>query len=239
MKGAALLLAFALAAAPAPGQDFEAVFGGRYKAAVQLTRERGAVWAARCAALGADPQTLVPVIFPELLRFSLLRSEVEMLGVATLYVQQGTRGADFSIGRFQMKPSFVETLERGIRADTGAPPGLRVILEFPGAATERDRRAARYGRLASDDWQLTYLACFYRLVSRRFALQDLPVEDRIRFLASAYNHGFQLDRQEIIRAEDLRCFPSGRASGRPNPWRYTDVAVDFYERYWRPLNGYE
>jgi hypothetical protein len=187
--------------------------------------------------MGADAETLIPVIFPELLRYSLFRSEVESLGLATLYVAEGTQAADFSIGRFQMKPSFVEALEGAVAALPSVPPALSCILEFPGAATDRDRRALRVRRLQSDAWQLLYLCCFSRVMESRFAMAPLSAVERIRLLSSAYNHGFWKTREQIDAAGLLHLYPNGRAFGRPSPYRYADVAVDFYERYWRALSS--
>ena len=70
---------------------------------------------------GIRTELAVAVVFPELVRYSALMDFMETTAVKALYQQKGVKGADFSIGRFQMKPSFVEDLERQWMRPTRAP----------------------------------------------------------------------------------------------------------------------
>jgi hypothetical protein len=228
-------MSLALCASLAHAQDFETIFGGRYQGALSVVRARQSSWRAGLEGLGADAQVLVPVVFPELLRRSVIREGMEDFGLATLYVSGGRDAADFSVGVFQMKPSFVETLEESLAALPSLPDALRPLLDHAGAPTGRDRRSLRYQRLLDEHWQLRYLAGFACIVGNRFPLESMGIEDRIRFLAAAYNHGYRHSREEIAAAGALQLFPNGaRPHGRAQ-YRYTDVAVDFYDRYWRAL----
>jgi hypothetical protein len=191
-------------------------------------------WCDQLTRLGADPEVLLPVVFPELLRSSVIRDEAEALGMAVLYVNGGARLADFSVGRFQMKPSFAEALEAVLPTLPDLPEALSAITRYPEALDERGRRAARLGRLRDQAWQLRYLAAFEHVVEWRSRTASQPTEVRIRFLAAAYNRGFWFTAEEIRAAGLWRLFPrAGR--GAPGPYRYADVAVDFYERIWRDL----
>jgi hypothetical protein len=229
----ALAAAAALCATAAHAQDYPALFGGRYEAALSVVRSRQSDWIAGLAGLGADPRTLVPVVFPELLRRSLIRQGMEDLGVATLYVSGGADAADFSVGIFQMKPSFAEALERWLRNAETAPAALRGLLESGDAREDPERRARRWQRLRREDGELAYLACFGLAVRSRFTLSTLSAADSIRFLAAAYNHGFWGSRKEIEAAEETALFPMGAAATGGPRYRYADVSVDFYERYWK------
>jgi hypothetical protein len=233
VRGRTLLVSLMLCASVARAQDFEAVFGNRYASAVAAVRTRQSSWRAACEDLGADARLLIPVVFPELLRRSIIREGAEDLGLATLYVSRGSRAADFSVGIFQMKPSFAEAVEGNLIALPSIPDAIRPLIDFPGTLSERDRRAARYRRLREEGWQLRYLAGFALIVGTRFPLESLRAEDQIRFLAAAYNHGFWLSWDEITAAESLQLFPNGVSRGSHEQYRYTDVAVDFYVRYWR------
>jgi hypothetical protein len=210
---------FCVLALPAGAQDFSTIFGARYQEAVAWILERAGTLREALDSRGVDARTLVPVVFPEVLRFSLIRDRVETLGLETLYVSQGAAYADFSIGRFQMKPSFVERLE--IR--------LPDLAGFGTAASARGVRALRVERLRDDAWQARYLAAFGSIAEADFPCAGTDTEARIRFLAAAYNHGFWRSRSEIEAAESWRLFPSGASS----PYRYADVAVDFYRRIWK------
>jgi hypothetical protein len=229
------LAALALCPPAARAEDFEQAFGRAYERALRVVADRQQAWMDRLTSLGADAGTLVPVVFPELLRHSPLRAEVENAALATLYIARGARAADFSVGLFQMKPSFVERLEEAVAGLADAPEALSLISRYPAEAGEAARRGERYRRLCREDWQLLYLAGMERVVLARFPLEGLSREEMIRFLAAAYNHGFWRPREEILAAEDWRLFPTGGLFGRPAPFRYTDVAVDFYRRHWRAL----
>jgi hypothetical protein len=198
-----------------------------------LARHR--TWIAVLESLQADAGTLVPAVFPELLRRRPVRDEVENAALAALYVARGTSAADFSVGRFQMKPSFAERLETAVGGLPDPPPGIALICAWPPGEGEAARRRERFLRLCSEEWQLRYLAAMEHVLRARFALESMGREERIRFVAAAYNHGFWRGGDEIEGAADWRLFPGG---GPDAPFRYADVAVDFWRRYWRAL-GFE
>jgi hypothetical protein len=231
----ALLSAFAfLCALSAAAEDFRQGFGDRYLEALRYVETHADGWCSRLKSMGADPRILVPVIFPELLKYTVFRDDIETLGLAVLYVSGGTARGNFSIGRFQMKPSFVERLEAEIARRPDLPASLRDIAEFPTGSNEKARREVRIERLHSEAWQVTYLAAFGAVLSSRFDLAVLPIEERLRFVAAAYNRGFWYPATEIKHAEGLRIFPRG-SGGSPGPYRYTDIVVDFFETFWDSL----
>ncbi len=53
----------------------------------------------------------ISIVLPELIRWNALQDIMETTALELLYVEKGKDGADFSIGYFQMKPSFIENLE--------------------------------------------------------------------------------------------------------------------------------
>jgi hypothetical protein len=234
----ALLSAFLfLAGQLLAAQSIEAAFGAKYAEVLDFVCRRAGPWRAECRRYQADARVLIPVVFPELLRYSIFRDEMETIGLTALYVSGGKQAADYSIGLFQMKPSFVEKLEERAAGDPTAPPWQLRILDRAGAQTEQDDRAVRLRRLRTEEWQLLYLACFARDVQSRFALQSLPEEEQVRFLAAAYNRGFWLSEGEIAAADVLPRFPARRAFRGIGPFRYSDVSVDFYLRHWREICG--
>jgi hypothetical protein len=206
---------------PVGGEDFSRVFGARYAEATAWVLDRAEDLRAAITAGNGDPRLLVPVVFPEVLRYSLIRDRIETVGLETLYVSQGPAYADFSIGRFQMKPSFVESLERRL-------PALGV---YDTASNAREVRAVRVQRLRDESWQVRYLSGFGSLVESAFPRAEDEAETRIRFLAAAYNSGLWRSRAQILGAESWKLFPNGTRG--TSPYRYGDVAVDFYDRVWK------
>ena len=57
------------------------------------------------------------IVFPEMVRYSKYRDFLETKFLEILYIQYGKQYADFSIGKFQMKPSFIEEMETYIKID--------------------------------------------------------------------------------------------------------------------------
>jgi len=70
-------------------------------------------------------------------------------------VQGGADYANFSIGYFQMKPSFVEQLEEFIQADSLLRRKYRDCLFIK--PQERAARVTRVDRLITIEWQIKYL----------------------------------------------------------------------------------
>jgi hypothetical protein len=219
---------------PVGAEDFERAFGRSYADSVTTVTAQARAWCSELERLGCDPLTLVPVVFPEILRFSYVRDRAETLGLEALYVTGGSARADYSIGRFQMKPSFVERLETALAAAAAVPEGFRAALLYPAGANEPAAREIRLRRLRDPRWQVLYLAAFEYIVQSRFDLESLSTEERIRFLAAAYNRGFWLSEEQIKGAAEWKIFPRG-AKGRPGPYRYADIAVHFYLGEWRRI----
>ena len=48
------------------------------------------------------------IVAPEITQYSFIRNTLESYTLNVLYVQYGRAYADYSIGFFQMKPSFIE-----------------------------------------------------------------------------------------------------------------------------------
>lgn len=113
---------------------------------------------------GIRTELAVAVVFPELVRYSALMDFMETTAVKALYQQKGVKGADFSIGRFQMKPSFVEDLERQwMRTEWRHEYGIYFDLS---ETLEAHRICVL--RLDDRNWQCIYLAMFLKLLYRRF-----------------------------------------------------------------------
>ncbi len=120
---------------------------------------------------GRDPAFVLAIVFPELIRYAQLRDRIEMLALSTLYVQYGDKYADFSVGRFQMKPSFARQIEED------CPEVFRKRLGIAGQDPVSDRRE-RLDRLRKPESQLCYLLCFCEIMDQRFKEYIWPHEER-------------------------------------------------------------
>lgn len=164
--------------------------------------------------------------FPELLRFSKFQNQLETTFLEILYVKQGTAYANFSIGRFQMKPSFVETLEK--QAKTYIPHASPNIYLYQ-AKRIKNIRKKRVNRLTQLAWQLKYLHTLYKVLNLRYAHKKFTSQEaKLRFFAAAYNFGFLASEKRIAHWSQVSAFPYGRNHiGKQQ--NFTKIAWDFYQ----------
>lgn len=137
------------------------------------------------------------VVFPELIRYSTLQDKMETGAVRSIYIAKGSEGCDFSIGRFQMKPSFVEELEkRWMRSGLA-----RVYNLYFDTKDNETARKVRISRLEKEEWQCIYLAVFLKMLYLDYGsfdkngercqegIETLPAREQVRLAATAYNRG--------------------------------------------------
>jgi hypothetical protein len=157
---------------------------------------------------------------------------MEITLLKTLYINIGKEYANFSVGQFQMKPSFAETL-----IDEGASMRGRKPLITDSTAYEdiRSYRAAIVASLEEIHSQLDYLIIFYRLASKKFDLKKMDEQERIRFLATAYNYGLFHSENEIILMLGKKYY-STRLAGR-ELYSYADISLYWYNHNRGKNNG--
>lgn len=180
------------------------------------------------------------VVFPELIRYDLFQNVMETGAVKSLYVTKGTDGCDFSIGRFQMKPSFVEDLEkRWMRSGLAR----RYNLFFDTKDSEMARKV-RITRMEDERWQCVYLAVFLKMLYLDYGsfdkngertqegLDTLPAREQVRLAATAYNRGCRWVNPGYGSLDELRAKARGRhfhtalvATRKTRRYNYGDLAV--------------
>ncbi len=126
------------------------------------------------------------IVFPEMLRYSIWQNQLETFAVKGTYVSIGIQGFDFSIGRFQMKPSFVERLEKRWM-NSSFPSQYDAFFDTD---DNRMARRVRLSRLEDEIWQCVYVAMFIKLTYLDYqGLSELPLEEQVKLVATAYNRG--------------------------------------------------
>jgi hypothetical protein len=174
---------------------------------------------------GLTPQLLFAIVAPELTQYGYLSNKLETYSLKVFYVQRGKAYSDFSIGYFQMKPSFIERLEETAAADANLRAKYADCL-FANP-DERAARVARIDRLNTLEWQLTYLSLFCEILYKRFSnLSAATTEEQLRFYASAYNCGFHKSEQQIKDMAQKALFPHFSQQ----KFNYSDIAVWFYRQ---------
>jgi hypothetical protein len=170
---------------------------------------------------------LLSVVAPENYRYARFRDWLETAGLELAYVHGGRDMVDFSIGPFQIKPSFAEDLEAAIARDPDLARTFPELLPQAGVSQQMARQE-RLRRLEDTEAQMRYVCAFWSHTTARYPeLARLSAESRIAFVGAAYNLGIHAPADEIRSWQTIRAFPYGRKSRAPQ-CSYAEAAVAFY-----------
>lgn len=216
--------------------DYAKIYAQDYQKATDFVQKEQAKILAAAQKYALEPKAIIAVVFPELIRYNAFRDFFEAGALEYAYVYQGKTAADFSIGYFQIKPSFIEDIEALVKANPKQDWALPFVEEFKYSLMENSvasaERRRRHERLQVVDWQLKYLCCFYRYVSFKFAdtLKKLSTTEQIRFIATTYNAGFNHSAESIMKRQKQRFFPDGVGYPQKDQYNYADVSVYAYQK---------
>ncbi|HLO80790.1 MAG TPA: hypothetical protein VK166_07530 [Chitinophagaceae bacterium] len=177
---------------------------------------------------GTPPRMLMAIVFPELVRYNVVYDFMETTALSILYVQSGARYADFSIGHFQMKPSFAEMVEQD--ALTLLDPATVKMLNLPQGVMVDDevQRRARISRLESIEGQMDYLLAFYRIMEHRTrSMKFNSDEAKLRYYATCYNSGYRKPAEDIDLAMKQKSFYTGKVVTSAK-YNYAELSLAWY-----------
>ena len=137
----------------------------------------------------------------------------------TIYVQYNR--SDFSIGYFQMKPSFIEKLEDLVANDKSMQEKYGDVVIRSTDYTQR--RKIRIARLVSLKWQTKYLSVFMHYAKQR--KDDFKTDDeRLAYWATLYNAGLSTSDKTIEALQKQKGFPVIRRQ-----FNYAEIVKIFYK----------
>lgn len=206
--------------------DYRKVFGKDWISAERYIKEHHAEWEREFAIFGVDCHMAEAIVFPELIRYTMWKDEIERAAVNGLYVLKGRGAADFSIGRFQMKPSFAEEVEQAWnRSSLAQEYGFSFNL-----SDNAEARRSRIRRLSSEQGQCRYLAIFILLLQQRLPqLQQVSPQEQVRLLATAYNRSFSATWQSLCSMQYEHHFHTEVFKTRSTQlYCYADIAFEFW-----------
>lgn len=210
-------------------EDYRVIFGNKYAEAEKHLKENP--WIAESLRLPPEETSMaLAVVFPEIIRWSYLEDRLQIRALKVLYVQYGRKYANFSVGHFQMKPSFIEQLEADwnklMSAEEKAAAGIRAFA----GGDETGRRRDRILRLDDERWQVGYLRVFMAVMKKRYGkVVFSDIYDRLRFYATAYNAGFTAGEAKLRKAMREKQFHLELFSPE-RTYNYADVAVFFFRQ---------
>ncbi len=173
-----------------------------------------------------DCDFALSIVFPEMLRYGSARNLMEFLATKLVYSLSPSFGG-CTIGHFQMKAAFAETVERYVTLS----PRLKAKypgIDFNGANKKMKDRSKRVGRINDLPGEVDYLYAFIDICTEKFSLESLSEEDRLVLLATAYNAGMSRTKEDLERVSLLNSYPNGFHSPH-SEWNYATIALEFYQ----------
>ena len=208
-------------------KDYEKAYPTEYADALKFIELNRLLILKTFSKYQTDPNVLIAIVFPEMVRFSGVQNMIETASLEVLYTRYGKNYANFSIGRFQMKPAFVEALENYTQSHHLPTLFSKIAIQ---QKNQKEIRRERIKRLKTLEWQLTYLVIFEQVIQHKFGNQWNSLKHKISFLAAAYNHGFEDTQTNIEQWIGKKAFPYGPAY-KGTQYAYTDIAYDVFLRH--------
>lgn len=170
---------------------------------------------------------VMAVVFPELIRYSALRDKMETTLLKALYINLGDEYADFSIGRFQVKPSFASKIR------TEAPEVLRkrsdIRFNQPGEYDDiSNYRKSIVIDLEDPKTEFNYIIAFFRICEKKFRTGRMNEAEKVKFFSTAYNYGIDKNSDQIRRMIDRKFF-SVRII-KSETYCYSDISLYRYNK---------
>jgi hypothetical protein len=208
--------------------DYKEIFGSDWDKALAFERDNR-IWMQKALELNDIPYDVaLAVVFPELVRYSALRDKMEITLLKALYINLGEQYANFSIGQFQIKPSFAEIIRTEGPSVLGRKSGISFKQpdEFESLS---DYRKSIVTDLEKPDTEFNYVIAFYKLCEKKYRTGRMEGEYKIRFLATAYNFGIGKKAEDIEKMIDGKYFNTKLF--KTQNYSYADVALFWYNNY--------
>jgi hypothetical protein len=208
--------------------NYKDIFGDDWEKAVAFEKENRS-WMEPVLTENNISYTLaISIIFPELVRYSALQDKMEITLLKTLYVNLGEDYANFSIGQFQMKPSFAEM----IREKAPAVLGQTSRIKFKNNLNSNDIKEFRktiIKELEDPKSQINYLVVFIKICEKDFGTGCEDELSQVKFLSTAYNFGFDKKKEDIEGMTEKKFFNTSLLS--TESYSYADVSLFWYKQY--------
>lgn len=172
-----------------------------------------------------DPDFVIAVIFPELMRYSQFSDAIEKKIDQMIHAFSNELNS-CSIGPMQMKPVFAITLEKKLHADSELAQKFSMI-DFNGKGESLSQRMSRIERLKNMDTQIYYLLAFIEICTKEYNLENQPVEYKLKIISTAYNSGLGFSLKSLEEKSQVRGFPQGKRSSLSR-WIYWELGFDYY-----------
>jgi hypothetical protein len=208
--------------------NYPEIFGDDWKQAVAFEKENKAWMEAVLTRNQISYPLAIAVIFPELVRYSALRDKMEVTLLKALYINMGDDYANFSIGVFQMKPSFAGIIREQMY--TVLNRKSEIIFKRQSEYNDiKDFRISIISDLEDPKTQLNYLIGFLKICEENYRTNLKDEVSNVKFLATVYNYGIDKTPDQIESMIDKKFFNT-RLYKTEN-YCYADVSLFWYTQY--------
>jgi hypothetical protein len=217
---------------PVPGNsqdlNYPEIFGDDWTKALQYESENRSWMEPILAKNHISYPLAVAVIFPELVRYSALRDKMEITLLKALYINLGDNYANFSIGQFQMKPSFAEMICEQANSVLNRRSGIS-LKRRSDYDDIKDYRRSIVKDLEDPKTEFSYLVAFIKICGKNFRTNRMDEISGLKFLATAYNFGIDKNSAEIEKMTDKKFFNTKLF--KTENYSYADVSLFWYKQY--------
>jgi len=230
MKLTLVLVVILLASFTIPlTENYKQAFGSDYTWAVNWLQQNKISIQKYADQFNIPAKELKAIVFPELIRYNTIFDAIEINSLKYLYVSDGKEYADFSVGYFQMKPSFAEMVEQDLAGlkDSVFISQSKINGLYNMADNELNRNA-RIARITSIDMQVQYLCAFYKICEHKFAdIRFFSTADKVKCFATSYNAGYRRSFESLQSFQQKKYYHTGKlvTSQRYN---YADISAYYF-----------
>jgi hypothetical protein len=208
--------------------NYPEIFGNDWKKAETFERENRSWMEPLLTRNHISYPLAIGVIFPELVRYWALRDKMEVTLLKALYINLGDTYANFSIGQFQMKPSFAAIIREKARAALGRRSGI-VFKELKEFDNIYDFRKSIVSDLEDPKKQFYYLIAFIKICEKKYRTDSMNEAERLKIFATAYNYGIDKNTEQIESMIGKKFFNTKLF--KTENYSYSDVSLFWYRQY--------
>ena len=226
MKIIITLFSFIIIQTTSYSQNYPKIFGDDYKNAVNYFKTNKQKLSKSFNIYNIDLKIATSVVFPERIRYSIVKDFFETAYLEVFYVENGSKQVDFSIGDFQIKPSFAEKVEFFVKYNQKLKLKYK-ILSYYNDTNIKSIRKKRVSRLKKTYYQIIYISAFYDIVKTKFSVNNMSKKEQIKFFATAYNYGFDKTQTNLTKRINTKSFPYG-STYPGKQYSYSNISYYFY-----------
>jgi hypothetical protein len=213
-----------------PTHNYAAIFGNNYTWANQWLIANNSLFDKMTQTHIIPSKELKAIVFPELIRYNAVYDALEIASLKFLYISRGKDYANFSVGYFQMKPSFAEKIEADAFTYLSKEETGLLGLNLMALNNEEEIRRERIKRITSKPGQMNYLVAFYKICFAKFrGVKFKSDEERVRFFSTCYNAGYHFTEKEV-KENSSKCFYHTGKFLQTGAYCYADISAYWYRQ---------